>query len=48
MSLKATEEMILNEAKERAEEMGISLTEYLLISLLVKLDDLSVTTYSGD
>lgn len=48
MSLKATEEMILNEAKERAEELGISLTEYLLIRVILKLDDLSVTTYSGD
>ena len=48
MSLKATEEMILKEAKERAEELGISLTEYLLISVILKLDDLSVTTYSGD
>lgn len=34
--------------KERAEELGISLTEYLLIRVLDKLDDLSVTTYSGD
>lgn len=34
--------------KERAEELGISLTEYLLIRVLDKLDDLSVTSYSED
>ncbi len=42
------EEADVKRYKERAEELGISLTEYLLIRLLDKLDDLSVTTYSGD
>lgn len=39
---------ILRGYQKEAEEMGISLTDYLLFKVLIKLDDLSVTTYSGE
>lgn len=38
----------LQEYQEEAQEMGITLTELLLFKVLQKLDDLEVTTYSGD
>jgi len=34
--------------QEEAEELGITLTELLLFKVLMKLDNLSVTTYDGD
>ena len=38
----------LQEYQEQAQETGITLTELLLFKVLQKLDDLEVTTYSGD
>lgn len=38
----------LQEYQEEAKETGITLTELLLFKVLQKLDDLEVTTYSGD
>jgi len=42
------EEITIKEMKERAEELGISLQEYMLLKLLDKLDNLSVITYPGE
>lgn len=42
------EEMELQQLRERAEELGISLQEYMLLRLLMKLDDLKVTAHVAE
>lgn len=42
------EEMELQQLRDRAEELGISLQEYMLLRLLMKLDDLKVTAHVAE
>lgn len=42
---KIIEESLLKRYQKRAEELGISLQEYLSLKILLKLDDLSVRAY---
>lgn len=39
------EKLVLSGHKEHAEELGITLQEYLSLKILEKLDDLSVRAY---
>ena len=43
-----TEKALLDNYRQRAEELGITLQEYLQLKILMKLDDLTVTTYIYD
>ena len=45
---KMAEERALQEAQERAKELGITLQEYLSLKILQKLDDLTVRAYVED
>ena len=42
------DQMMLKEYNEDAKELGLTLQEYLLFRVLRQMDDLKVTTYSGD
>lgn len=48
MNERNLEKILLDEARQRAEELGITLQEYLQLKILLKLDNLSVTTYVYD
>lgn len=46
--LEKFDDMMLRMYKEDAEKLGITLQEYMLFRILQKMDDLKVTTFSGE
>ena len=48
MAERITEKVLLDDYRQRAEELGITLQEYLQLKILMKLDDLTITTYIYD